>query len=332
MSFIYAILILLAVITIHEFGHFIAAKLCGVKVYEFAIGMGPKIYERQGKETLFSIRALPLGGFCRLDMIEEEQEEEIEHKYTADDSILFEDAGAIKKIIILISGVLMNLLTAVLVLLFLFQTNGYPSTKIRDIVDNSLAETLDIKPGDRIIKIDSKKVQSAHQLMSSAEYRSGEYDLTIIRDGQELLKHVKTEDGKVGIYFDVEKDFLMSTKLSFATIHLFVKEILRSVGMIFTGNSKNLMSVVGFVATVGQIPAITLDMILMIVVNISISLAVFNLLPIVPLDGGHIVIVAIEGIIGKKLDDRVKYFITMIGIIFILYIFTRSLLNDFTRF
>lgn len=331
MNFIYAFLILLAVITIHEFGHFIAAKISGVKVYEFAIGMGPKIYTKQGKETLFSIRALPLGGFCRLDN-EAENLDDVEYNYSPSSYQDFENTSPIKKIFILISGVLFNFLTALIVLLFLFQLKGYPSTTVKSVIENSVAEESEILPGDKIVKINEKNVDTASELMGTDEYKSGEYDLTIIRNNEEITKHIKTTDGKIGIYFDAENNFLMSIKLSFKTIGLFIKEILKALGALFTGNSKNLMGVVGFVATVGTIQGLNLEMILMIVVNISISLAVFNLIPIVPLDGGHILITAIEGITKKKLSDRIKNIITMIGLSFVLYIFIRSLMNDFTRF
>ncbi len=331
MSFIYAFLILLAVITIHEFGHFIAARICDVKVYEFAIGVGPKLYKRQGDKTLFSIRALPLGGFCRFDQSDEEQSDDVEYRYSIDE-VDFERASNFKKIIILSSGVLMNLITAVILLILMFQINGYPSTVVENVIENSVAVSSGIKPGDEIIKINDDRVRTANELLSNSYYKSGEFDLTIISDGKEIVKHIKTHDGKIGIYFGVKKDFIMSIKLSFVTVKSFIKEIIKAIKNIFSNDVKNLMGVVGFVATVGNISGITLNMIMMIVVNISISLAVFNLIPIVPLDGGHILITLIESVIGKELSDKVKNIITIIGISFVLYVFIRSLINDFSRF
>ena len=330
MKFIYAFLILLGVITIHEFGHFIAARIVGVRVKEFSIGIGPKLYQNQGVETLFSIRALPLGGYCRFD--DEEDEEDLGFSYKSSDKVDYEDASNGKKLIILISGILMNMLTALLILFLLFSFYGYPSTYVEKIVPGSVAEEVGIQEGDHIVKIDGIKVNTASELMATEAYENKKYTLTVIRNGEELLIPIVSEDGKIGVYFAVRKNPGIAIKQSFNTAGMFISEIFKAIKEIFVGKSDNLMGVVGFVATVGTMQGINLNVILMIIVNISISLAVFNLLPIAPLDGGQILIVLIESIIGRELSEKAKTIIMSIGVVFILYIFIRSLMNDFSRF
>ena len=128
------------------------------------------------------------------------------------------------------------------------------------------------------------------------------------------------------------KNPVISITQSCYTEFMFISEIFKAIKEIFVGKADNLMGIVGFVATVGTMQGVNLNVILMIIVNISISLAVFNILPIAPLDGGQILLVLIESIIGRKLSDKAKTIIMSIGIVFILYIFIRSLMNDFSRF
>ena len=148
MTIIYAILMICILIFIHELGHFIAAKLSGVKVNEFALGMGPVLFQRQKGETMYSLRAIPIGGFCAMEGEDEE----------SDDEGAFNKKPAWKKAIILVAGSFMNLLMAIVLMTIVTYAIGFPSSTLGEVTKGSPAEKAGIIAGDTIIEANGHKV------------------------------------------------------------------------------------------------------------------------------------------------------------------------------
>ena len=148
MTLIYAILIFCVLIFVHEFGHFFVAKVCGVKVNEFAIGMGPVIYKKQRGETQYSVRALPIGGFCAMEGENED----------SDEPRAFNNKPAWKRALVLAAGPIMNFLTCIFLFIIVYMAMGVATTTIGEVSEGYPAEAAGIKAEDTILSIDGNKI------------------------------------------------------------------------------------------------------------------------------------------------------------------------------
>ena len=177
-----AILIFGLLIAVHEFGHFITAKLCGVRVNEFAIGMGPLIWQKEKGETLYSLRALPVGGFCAMEGEDED----------TGDERSFVRQGTLKKFLILVAGSFMNFLAGVCIILVLY--SGAAGFRVDTIVDLApeFAQTGEngLMAGDRIYKIDGYRTFVSGDARLFLSYADDSVDIEVVRDG----RHIRLED------------------------------------------------------------------------------------------------------------------------------------------
>ena len=155
MTIIYAILIFCLLIFVHELGHFIVAKLCGVKVNEFAIGMGPAIYKKQKGETLYAIRVFPIGGYCAMEGEDEDSEE----------PRAFNNQPAWQRACVLAAGSFMNLLTCVVLLIIIAFCVGQASTTINEVSPGSPAEKAGIISQDKVIAVDGNAIDDWDDLI-----------------------------------------------------------------------------------------------------------------------------------------------------------------------
>ena len=147
MSIIYSILIFLSVILVHEFGHFIIAKINNIQVNEFSIGMGPEIFSKKGEETQYSFRALPIGGYVAMEGEEED----------SDNPRSFNNASPLRRIAVIIAGAAMNFFLAIILFFIVYSNLGIPSTEVENTISNSPAESAGILPSDIIISINCFK-------------------------------------------------------------------------------------------------------------------------------------------------------------------------------
>ena len=188
------IVIFLVMISLHEFGHFIMAKSLGVKVLEFAVGMGPAIIKKQGKETLYSLRIFPVGGYCKLEGEDEK----------TDDVRAFCNQKLWKRFLVVVAGAVLNIFLGFILLLFI---NGNASeiatTKIERVVDGSYLSETDIKAGDEIVKLNGKTINFYPDI---AFYCDGlkegqDIEITVKRDGKEITKTLKPSVDETTIYY-----------------------------------------------------------------------------------------------------------------------------------
>lgn len=325
-----AILMFGVLIAVHEFGHFAAAKLLGVRVNEFAIGMGPKVLSWGKGETCYSLRAFPVGGFCAMEGEDED----------SNDPRAFSNKPGWKKFIILVAGAFMNFLIGFLLILVLFSQNNVLFTPVisnfYDEFPNQGENGLQV--GDRILSIDGHKILVYSDVSLFFSRSNGEtMDLVVERDGQKvtlndfpLKARNYTVNGETvyryGIFFTEQESTLGASLLNGCYQAAdYVRMVWLSLGDLLTGavGLKDLSGPIGIVTMIGQVGQTAPDTmaavknILNFVAFIAINLAVMNLLPIPALDGGQIIFVLVDGIYAlltrKRIDQKYLGYVNMAG-------------------
>ena len=320
MYIILAILLFGILIAAHEWGHFIAARLCGVTVHEFAIGMGPVVWKKEGKKgTQFSLRALPIGGFCAMEGEEEE----------SDDPHSLNNQGFWKKVLVFAAGAIMNFLVGVLILLVLnCGATGFTVPVISGTAPEFEAvngQTLEA--GDVFYSINGSRVYmtSDVELLLSLANREP-IDLVVLRDGRQVelkqlpvREYTDSEGGSYegyGLYRTVEvQEATLGLKLKYTWYNAidFVRIVWYSLKMLVTGSAgvSDLSGPVGIVSTINEVGTQSvsvggaLENIAYFGSMIAVNLAVMNLLPIPALDGGHILFLVVSTVSEKLLRRKV---------------------------
>ena len=231
------IIVLLGVlITIHELGHFMVAKLCKVKVNEFAIGFGPAIWKKQGKETKYTLRLIPLGGYNSL-----EGEDEL-----SEDEKSFSKASIPKRIAIVLAGAMVNIIFAIVIYFIITASYGtYISNQIGEVLDGYVAQTIELQPDDKIIEIDGQNIRSKKDLNEALEKSEGkEMTTKVERNGEILTYHIKPSELKskvTGIYLDENCKIIAVQKGSPSALQgVQANDILRKVNDINVNGDTNI--------------------------------------------------------------------------------------------
>lgn len=312
-TLISSLLVFLLVVMLHEFGHFSIAKLSGIKVNEFSIGMGPKIYQKQKGETFYSLRALPVGGYVAM-----EGEEENSH-----DPRAFNNVSIVKRMAVVLAGAFMNFVLAFIAFTLIFSIVGYGTSEIEKVISNSPADKAGIQSGDLIIKINENKVKDIYDINSIiSKNQKEEMDFQINREGNILNVKIKPEYSVenqmylIGITSKLDHSILKSISLGANRTLEMSKLILQSIKMMFSGSFKMeyLSGPVGVVQLIGSESSKGFLNFLQILGLISVNLGVFNLLPIPALDGGKFLFLLIEALRGKPIDEKIEQGLSLIGI------------------
>lgn len=325
-----AIVIFGFLIIIHEFGHFITAKLLKVKVEEFAIGMGPKIFSRQGKETLYTLRCIPMGGFCK--MLGED-----ESTYTEGS---FNSKSKPARIVILAAGSIMNILGCIVLIIVISLMMGVPSTTIDQVEQNYPAYHAGLENGDKITSINGEKVKDWDDITNIISDESeGTYKVDIDRNGNPMSLNISSQYDddlaryRVGISPSRETNVVSSIGLGFQQTWMYVKLIFSSLGQLITGqaSTNDLMGPIGVVSVVGETVQYGITALFNLAAVISLNLAIFNLLPIPALDGSRIVFIIIEWIKGSPVKPEREGMIHFIGFSLLLVIAVFVAYHDILR-
>ncbi len=309
-----AIFVFLLVILLHEAGHLVAAKASGIKVNEFAVGMGPKIFGKQKGETLYSFRALPIGGYCAMEGEGEDSE----------DPRAFNNVSIGKRMVTILAGAFMNFVLAIVAFSIIAGVNGVATTTIGEIVPGSPAEEMGFVPGDKIVVIDHTEIKEFADIPKTiAASEKDTVRVYAVRNGILYAQNVKVveKDGQkmIGIKPMLNKGATYSIRYGFKQTGNVIKEVFQVLGMLFTGKLalSKLSGPVGVIKVIGQSAKFGFLNVLAILGLISANLGVVNLLPIPALDGGRFVMLLIEKLRGKPLSEKVEYYINLVGFIFV---------------
>ena len=341
MSVFFAILLFSFLIFIHELGHFVAAKLSGVQVNEFAMFMGPAIWKKQVGETLYSLRCIPIGGYCAMEG----------EDGGSDNPRAFHKAAWWKRLIILVAGAAMNFVGGLALLGIVYAPAEAFITPVISVVEEncSLAEGDGLKVGDRMLALDGEKIYLPSDFESLLDIKGGNvHDLLVERNGEEvlledvLMEHRQFADGKrFGFSFSV-MEATFSTKVSYvmkSTLNN-IRLVRLSLGMLLTGQAgvKDMSGPVGIVQMMSETaessPTKQDALMNMLYFGgfLAINLAVMNLLPVPALDGGRVVgllvTTAVETVTRKKINPKYEGYLHAAGMLLLLALMAVILFKD----
>ncbi|WP_411678194.1 M50 family metallopeptidase [Caproicibacter sp.] len=317
-----AILIIIAVllfgfmIFIHEFGHFFTAKLCGIRVNEFAIGMGPTLFHKQGKETRYSLRLLPIGGFCAMEGEDEESA----------DTGSFGQKPVWKRFLVVVMGAVMNILLGlVLMMTILGQESAFSSTTVSQFDQNSALQQAGLKRGDEFISVDHYRIYGDRDLsFALATANPNSVDIEVLRNGKALtFDNVKFNSRKVNgksiltldfYVLPIDKNFGTLITKSFQDTVSTVRMVWYSLVGFATGKFgfNDVAGPVGAVSAINQAASAGLaqsfiaglNNILYMIMVLTVNLGVVNLMPFPALDGGKVLFLFVEAVRRKPLQQK----------------------------
>lgn len=328
MYYVLGLLAIGVMIIVHEVGHYIMAKINGVKVLEFSIGFGPKIISHKGKETLFSISLLPFGGFVKMlgatNYGEEGEEEEIEEK---DLERTFISKTPLQRLSIIIAGPLMNILLAIGIFSVFYSNFGFATTSIKEVVADSSAKEIGIEAGDKITEINGSTVFTTDDIsiqigMSKGSAMDIEYERAGAKFKDTITPKYSDEYGQymIGVSFDVNKEpslyegfkhSLNETITIAKNNYKVLTNLVQGKGDVKTdiGGPVAIMKISSSAAKAGIWNLVYL------IGLMSVGLGIINLLPVPILDGGTCILLLIEMITRRKVPDKVVGVLNTIGFV-----------------
>lgn len=346
MNVILIILVFGVIVFFHELGHFLVAKANKISVTEFSIGMGPKLFGFKKKETQYSIRLLPLGGYCL--MVGEEED--------VDDENAFGNKSVFARIAVVLAGPVFNFILALVFSVIVIHFTGYDPAKLELVYDNTPAAEAGLEPNDTILKIDGKKIYNYRELtlhmllaepgspveLTMKRARTGEvYTVTITprlnEDGEYRL-------GVKGYGYLPSESFGNDLKYGALECRYWFKATITSLKMIFTGGvgKDDVMGPVGVGGAMNEVieevkeeSESTKEAIINIILNmmnwcilLSVNLGIMNLLPIPALDGGRLMFLLIEAVTKKKIPAEKEAIVNLIGFALLIILMIFILFND----
>lgn len=340
-TFIVSLLVFGLIVAVHEFGHFAAAKSVGIKVDEFSIGMGPKVFSKQGKETLYSLRGIPVGGYVKM-----EGEYYEEGSQESDNPRNFNNKSVIQRIYVVIAGVIMNFILAIAIFTIIGFYSGVPAgdTLITQVVENSPAEAAGFMPGDIILEGNGKSISSRSDLDTiiktnpnkeiEFKVKRGEEVISlfpVIGEGEEKLGFL----GIIGSGYEIQKPGLFgAVKYAFNETTRLMVFIVASFKFLFSGHIgiESFSGPVGIIQVIDETAKVGIMPLLYLTGFMSANIGFINLLPIPGLDGSKIIFLIYEGLRGKPIDRKKEGFLTMLGFAFLLGLIILITYNDITKF
>ena len=349
MSIIIAILIFGIIVLVHEYGHFIVARKNGIVVEEFAIGMGPLIYGKQKGATFYSLRLLPIGGYCKMLGVEESDNREGS----------FNAKGVFARIAVISAGSIMNFALSFVLVLIMISINGFASTYINTVTEGSPAQAIGLEQGDRVISIDNSRIrvfQDAHFALINNHQTP--IDITIERNGQ-IMELVVTPIQMGASYIigfsparyaglfgglapgEIRAGLGHTLATSFWTMINYMRLIIFSVGQLVTFNVAldDMAGMVGIVDIIDTTYRATIQINLWFMITqmlnlaalLSANLGVINLLPFPALDGGRLIFLGLEAIRGKPINPEKESMVHVVGFVLLIGLILIITYNDISR-
>lgn len=333
-------------IVIHEFGHYIAAKRSGVRVERFALGFGPVLFKRKGRETEFVVCAFPLGGYVKMAGDTREEHKGLEHEF------LSKPIGIKSRIVF--AGPLFNYLLALAIFCIIALIGfPYPDSVIGSVLEGYPAQAAGVQEGDRILAVDGKGVEHWLDMAKEIYQAEATVNLRIEREGKVISldiplrqKEITDDFGKkksvsiIGIgsspqikivKYNLPQAIVKGFKSLFNLTFLVVKGFLFMILGIIPFKEA-IAGPVGIYYITSEVIKIGIVATLHLVAALSISLSVINLFPIPVLDGGHLLFFFLEKVRGKPVSERVEDGLTRLGLGFLVCLIIFIFYNDIVRF
>ncbi|HHV63511.1 MAG TPA: RIP metalloprotease RseP [Peptococcaceae bacterium] len=346
-TFLAIILVFGLLVTMHELGHFIMARRAGIKVLEFAFGIGPKLFSIQGQETRYSIRLFPLGGFVRFLSAEEIQEEdqvsrqELLHRS-------FESKSIWQKMSVIVAGPIMNFILGAALFIIVFAWFGVPTASnenvIGTIIEDKPAVEVGLQAGDRILAVDGISTPDWNSLTTQIHSKPGEKIILTVEKANtkeivslEVTPELDPQTGRglIGISPKVVKErvsVLKSAQYGLQQTIEFTRLIIVLIVQMITGAIPvELSGPVGVVQVIGEGAKQGLSNLLSLTAILSIQFGILNLFPIPALDGGQLVVLAYEGIRRKPLNPEKKGWIQLTGFALLIALMIAVTYQDIIR-
>ncbi|MCR4584483.1 MAG: RIP metalloprotease RseP [Lachnospiraceae bacterium] len=346
------LIIFTVVVVSHEFGHFLIARLNGIKVVEFTIGMGPALFRKKGKHTEFVLRALPFGGACIFEGEDGNiREAEVDIK---DDTAgrNFNDAPVWGRIAAVLAGPVFNIILAYLLSLFMVWFSGADLPVVHSIMEGFPAEEAGLKEGDVITSINHSHVYVWREVVLKSFLNHGEsLEIEYERGGEKFVTVLTPKydeaEGRYYIGFSGGSDYVKCNNLkvfkySAIEVRYWLVATVDSIKYMFGGHGKldDLAGPVGVANVIDDtieqtIPYGAMTVLLNmfnIAVLLSVNLGVINLLPVPALDGGRLLFLIFEAVSGRKIPPEKEGFVHMIGFVLLMILMVVVLFNDITRF
>ncbi|QGG48209.1 RIP metalloprotease RseP [Heliorestis convoluta] len=366
MTFLATVFVFGLLIVFHEFGHFIVAKMSGVRVLEFSVGMGPKIFGYQRGPTLYALRALPIGGYVRMAGMDPEENKESQGRTEhadSDESVDFKenkevrgntyDSGSFsnksisKRAAIIFAGSFMNFVLAFLLFIYIYAIVGTPmfTNIIGDVIPERPAAMAGIEPGDRVVAVDDRPVSNWAELIQEIHPRAGE-ELRLLIDRQGSVQEFRVTPmldpernvGQLGIVVDEgtiyheKQSLLTSIRLGLMNTYMLTSLILESLFQMITGAAPaDVGGPVMIVSEIGKAAETGWSNLLMLAAILSVNLGIINLLPIPALDGSRLIFLGIEAVRGKPIDPAKENMIHLIGFAFLIALMILIAYRDVIR-
>ncbi len=343
-NLIYFVLVLGVIVLVHESGHFLFAKLCGIYVYEFSIGMGPKLLSKKGKngETEYCLRAIPIGGFVSLA-----GEEVDDDKKVPKDRKLYAKKPW-QRFLVMFFGAGFNFLFAILLLFLLGLFYGAADTRpiVSTVVKDNPAYEVGMKDGDYILAINGHKIHTSDDisLYLQIEDKDKPIEFKVRRDEKELTFKVTpvkeevegTEVYRIGVQINskVSHGFVPAVQYTYHKTGALFRQMFITFGSLFGGklSVNQLSGPVGIYSIVGTQVKEGFANLVYLVALLSINVGFINLVPFPAFDGGRILFLGIEVVKGSPVKPETENMIHSIGFILLMILMAYITLNDILRF
>jgi len=354
------IIILSVLVLIHEAGHFVTAKLFGIKVEEFGFGLPPRIFGKKFGETIYSLNWLPIGGFVKLYGEDEAGGGKPEFKNqnskvkTEDIDRAFFSRPVWQRFVVVFAGVFMNFVLAVAILSFLFSAVGVPisgnKVSVDVVVKNSPAEKAGLRVGDVVESINGASIISTTQLIAITKKHLGQEMVLKVESKSSKIESLQitprkvypANEGAMGIAISQNSTIkkypwyeapFVGTKEALHETYLIANGLVMIVVQIFTKASipSDVAGPVGIAQLTGVVVSNGPFAVLSFLALLSLNLALINVLPIPALDGGRLLFIVIEGVFRKKVDQRIEGYAHAIGMAILLGLIALITLHDLYR-
>lgn len=342
MNFLIAIIVFSLLIFFHELGHFTLAKLNGIRVNEFSLGLGPTLIGFTKGETKYSLKLLPFGGAC---MMEGEDE-------NSDDERAFNKKGVWARISVVAAGPIFNFIMAVIFSIVVLGAAGVDTAKISDVIDGYAAQEAGLQGGDTIVAMDGKTIHFYREISLYATFHEGEpVEITYERGGEKytttLTPKYDEESGRYlyGFISSGEREkvgVVQTIGYAFCELGYYIDTTIQSLKMLLTGGAgvNDLSGPVGIVQSMGEVYEESVENdgyfyaflnMMSWAIMLSANLGVMNLLPIPALDGGRLVFLLVEAIRGKSIDPEKEGMVHLVGIALLFLLMFVVMFNDIRK-